>query len=143
MIFTKGPGISGNDLNFLYMLLMYFFIYSLRDDYNESVAGMEHLLARRTEPSNLLFFGELHGSKNFVNKMDELTCYLPGTLALGVHYGMPKHHMKIAEDLMYTCTLTWLRQPTNLAPEITYYNTQVSITKMKYFSYLDKFQTLV
>ncbi|XP_063604139.1 endoplasmic reticulum mannosyl-oligosaccharide 1,2-alpha-mannosidase-like [Penaeus indicus] len=105
----------------------------LRDDYNESVAGMEHLLARRTEPSNLLFFGELHGSKNFVNKMDELTCYLPGTLALGVHYGMPKHHMKIAEDLMYTCTLTWLRQPTNLAPEITYYNTQPTSTNEDFF----------
>ncbi|XP_042889053.1 endoplasmic reticulum mannosyl-oligosaccharide 1,2-alpha-mannosidase-like isoform X2 [Penaeus japonicus] len=105
----------------------------LRDDFNESVTGMEHLLARRTEPSNLLFFGELHGSKNFVNKMDELTCYLPGTLALGVHYGMPKHHMKIAEDLMYTCTLTWLRQPTNLAPEITYYNTQPTSTNEDFF----------
>ncbi|XP_071544864.1 endoplasmic reticulum mannosyl-oligosaccharide 1,2-alpha-mannosidase isoform X1 [Panulirus ornatus] len=106
----------------------------LRDDYNESVSGMEHYLAARTEPSNLLFFGELHGSsKNFVNKMDELTCYLPGTLALGVHYGMPKHHMEIAEQLMYTCTQTWLRQPTNLAPEITYFNTQPTGTSDDFY----------
>ncbi|XP_050736530.1 endoplasmic reticulum mannosyl-oligosaccharide 1,2-alpha-mannosidase-like [Eriocheir sinensis] len=97
----------------------------LRMDYNESVSGMEKLLAARTQPSQLLFFGELHGStKNFVNKMDELTCYLPGTLALGVHYGMPHHHLHLAQELMYTCVQTWLRQPTRLAAEITYFNTQ-------------------
>ncbi|XP_045122830.1 endoplasmic reticulum mannosyl-oligosaccharide 1,2-alpha-mannosidase-like isoform X1 [Portunus trituberculatus] len=97
----------------------------LRMDYNESVSGMEHLLAARTQPSKLLFFGELHGStKNFVNKMDELTCYLPGTLALGVHYGMPRHHLDLAQDLIYTCVQTWLRQPTHLAAEISYFNTQ-------------------
>ena len=103
-----------------------FFLHSLRMDYNESVSGMEHLLAARTQPSQLLFFGELHGStKNFVNKMDELTCYLPGTLALGVHYGMPRHHLDLAQDLIYTCVQTWLRQPTHLAAEISYFNTQV------------------
>ncbi|XP_064112684.1 endoplasmic reticulum mannosyl-oligosaccharide 1,2-alpha-mannosidase-like isoform X2 [Macrobrachium nipponense] len=106
----------------------------LRDDYNESISGMEHHLAARTEPNNLLFFGELHGStKNFVNKMDELTCFLPGSLILGVHYGMPKHHKRIAEELMYTCTQTWLRQPTNLAPEITYYNTQPTSMNEDFF----------
>ncbi|KAK4287887.1 hypothetical protein Pmani_039056 [Petrolisthes manimaculis] len=99
----------------------------LRDDYNQSVTGMEKHLASHTHPSRLLFFGELHGStKNFVNKMDELTCYLPGTLALGTHYGMPRHHMDLAQRLMYTCVQTWLRQPTHLAPEITYFNIQPS-----------------
>ena len=81
----------------------------------------------RTHPNKYLFFGELHGSsKNFINKMDELTCYLPGTLALGVHNGMPEEHMTTAKELMLTCAMTWLKQPTNLAPEITYYNTEVS-----------------
>ena len=88
---------------------------------------MNRHLAARTHPNKLLFYGELHGaSKNFINKMDELTCYLPGTLALGAHYGMPEEHLKTAKELMYTCVQTWLRQPTNLAPEITYFNTEVS-----------------
>ncbi|XP_076057890.1 endoplasmic reticulum mannosyl-oligosaccharide 1,2-alpha-mannosidase-like isoform X2 [Oratosquilla oratoria] len=102
----------------------------LRDDFNESVSGMEHLLARHSEPNKLLFFGELHGGgKNFVNKMDELTCYLPGTLILGVHFGMPKHHLDIAKDLLHTCVQTWLQQPTHLAPEITYFNTLPTSTE--------------
>ncbi|CAL4093322.1 unnamed protein product, partial [Meganyctiphanes norvegica] len=106
----------------------------LRNDYNESITGMEKHLAARTEPNKLLFFGELHGSShNFVNKMDELTCYLPGTLALGVKHGMPQHHMKIAEELMYTCVQTWLRQPTNLAPEITYFNIQPTSTNEDFY----------
>lgn len=58
--------------------------------------------------------------------MDHLTCYLPGTLALGVKNGMPDWHMKLAEDLMNTCYQTYAIQPTFLAPEITYFNMQVS-----------------
>lgn len=57
--------------------------------------------------------------------MDHLTCYLPGTLALGVKNGMPDWHMKLAEDLMNTCYQTYASQPTFLAPEITYFNMQV------------------
>ncbi|KAB7499169.1 Endoplasmic reticulum mannosyl-oligosaccharide 1,2-alpha-mannosidase [Armadillidium nasatum] len=96
---------------------------NLMDDYLEAVSGMEFHLAKRSHPSKLLFFAELHGaSKSVVNKMDELTCFMPGTLALGVHNGMPGHHMDIAKELLNTCALTWLKQPTKLAPEITYFN---------------------
>lgn len=49
-------------------------------------------------------------------------CFLPGTLALGVHFGMPQDHMRLAEDLLYTCYQTYAVHPTYLAPEISYFN---------------------
>ncbi|XP_046401043.1 endoplasmic reticulum mannosyl-oligosaccharide 1,2-alpha-mannosidase isoform X1 [Ischnura elegans] len=94
----------------------------LRNDYIEGIAGAMKLLARRTPKSNLQYVGELlAGGKDFKPKMDHLTCYLPGTLMLGVHNGMPKEHLKFAEDLLYTCYQTYAQQPTFLAPEITYF----------------------
>ena len=75
-------------------------------------------------------------------------CFLPGTLALAAHHGLqvsgklppkPKSNqdktedapesasndkllLQMAEELAYTCYLTFARQPTFLAPEITYFN---------------------
>ena len=86
---------------------------------------MQKLLVRRTFNKKLLFIGELlSGGKDFKPKMDHLTCYLPGTLALGVMYGMPKNHMDLAEELLYTCYQTYAYHPTFLAPEISYFNVQ-------------------
>lgn len=99
---------------------------SLRDDYNTSINGMRNLLERRSKPNNLTFLGELiNGDSDFKAKMDHLVCFLPGTLALGVHNGLPKEHMKLAEDLMFTCYSMYSSQPTFLAPEITYFNEEV------------------
>ena len=109
----------------LYFKIYFLFIFSLRDDYVTAIDGVKKLLAKRTSKNNLLFIGELlTGGKDFKPKMDHLTCYLPGTLALGVYYGMPKEHMELAEELLYTCYLTYAYQPTFLAPEITYFNIQ-------------------
>lgn len=89
--------------------------------------GAQEVLMKRTPASNLLFIGELLGSDdNFKPKMDHLTCYLSGTLALGVHNGLPRQHLSIAEDLLTTCYQMYARQPTFLAPEIAYFNLQVS-----------------
>lgn len=97
--------------------------FSLKDDYLEAMEGVEALLMKRTPRNNLLYVGELlTGGKDFKPKMDHLTCYLPGTLALGVHYGLPKKHMRLAEDLAYTCYQTYAMQPTFLAPEISYFS---------------------
>ena len=41
---------------------------------------------------------------------------------------MPKSHLTVAEELAYTCYLTFARQPTYLAPEITYYNSEAGST---------------
>jgi mannosyl-oligosaccharide alpha-1,2-mannosidase len=55
---------------------------------------------------------------------DHLVCFLAGTLALGAHNGLPdsQNHLQLAQDLAYTCYQTYVRQPTRLAPEITYFN---------------------
>ena len=34
---------------------------------------------------------------------DHLVCFLPGTLALGAHHGLPADHMELARALMDTC----------------------------------------
>lgn len=96
----------------------------LRRDYKAAIDGVERLLVRRTQKSKLAFVGELlAGGKDFKPKMDHLTCYLPGTLALGVfHAGMPASHMTLAQELVKTCYETYVRQPTGLAPEITYFH---------------------
>lgn len=97
----------------------------MRDDYIEAIDGVEKHLAKRTVPNGFLFIGELLvGGKDFKPKMDHLTCYLPGTLALGVYNGLPQKHMKLADDLLTTCYQTYVQQPTFLAPEITYFNIQ-------------------
>ena len=67
-------------------------------------------MVRRTVPNNLVFLGEiLSGGKDFKPKMDELACFLPGTLALGFRNGMPQSHMDLAQDLAYTCYLNFAR----------------------------------
>ncbi|XP_067012177.1 endoplasmic reticulum mannosyl-oligosaccharide 1,2-alpha-mannosidase isoform X2 [Anabrus simplex] len=101
----------------------------LRDDYLEAIEGAMKHLTKRTPQNKYLFVGELlAGGRDFKPKMDHLTCYLPGTLALGVHYGLTQEHMKFAEDLLNTCFQTYAQQPTFLAPEITYFNIQDAAT---------------
>ena len=142
----------------------------LREDFLESVRGVNERLSKRTMPNRLLFVGELISSKQFKPKMDELVslqqsrsllcevhkvlrwilthvsnlrqvCFLPGTLALAAHHGLslsgdlppsgqdPNEGksnknllLEMAEELAYTCYLTFARQPTHLAPEITHFN---------------------
>lgn len=65
---------------------------------------------------------------------DHLVCYLGGTLALGVHNGLPSWHMDIANELVKTCYETYATQPTFLAPEITYFNVLV-ITITQIFNF--------
>lgn len=95
----------------------------LLDDYMTAIEGVREFLAKRSSPNKYLFIGELtSGSESFNPKMDHLTCFLPGTLALGHANGLPDWHMTMAEELMYTCYLTYAVHPTFLAPEITHFN---------------------
>ncbi|XP_048004533.1 endoplasmic reticulum mannosyl-oligosaccharide 1,2-alpha-mannosidase isoform X2 [Leguminivora glycinivorella] len=95
----------------------------LLDDYLTAIEGVREFLARRSTPNKYLFIGELlAGSETFNPKMDHLTCFLPGTLALGHANGLPDWHMTMAEELMTTCYLTYKAHPTFLAPEITHFN---------------------
>jgi len=102
----------------------------LKSDFVESVGGVQQRLCKRTVPNNLLFIGELLSGRNqFKPKMDELACFLPGSVALAVHHGaLPKSELAWAEEVAYTCYMTFARQPTFLAAEITYFNTEPGST---------------
>ncbi|XP_063100178.1 endoplasmic reticulum mannosyl-oligosaccharide 1,2-alpha-mannosidase isoform X2 [Cavia porcellus] len=94
----------------------------LLEDYLVAIEGIKAHLLRRSEPGKLVFVGELaHG--RFSAKMDHLVCFLPGTLALGVHHGLPTEHMELALALMETCYQMNHQMETGLSPEIAHFNT--------------------
>ncbi|XP_039081613.1 endoplasmic reticulum mannosyl-oligosaccharide 1,2-alpha-mannosidase-like [Hyaena hyaena] len=93
----------------------------LLEDYVEAVEGIKRHLLRKSEPRKLTFVGELaHG--RFSAKMDHLVCFLPGTLALGAHHGLPAGHMELARALMDTCYQMNRQMETGLSPEIVHFN---------------------
>lgn len=53
---------------------------------------------------------------------DHLVCFLPGTLALGAHNGLPADHMDLAVQLMETCYQMYVQMETGLSPEIAHFN---------------------
>ncbi|ELR62708.1 UDP-N-acetylhexosamine pyrophosphorylase-like protein 1 [Bos mutus] len=53
---------------------------------------------------------------------DHLVCFLPGTLALGAHHGLPAEHMELAQALMDTCYQMYRQMETGLSPEIAHFN---------------------
>lgn len=90
-------------------------------DYIQAIDGVFSRLLKRTPKQNHVYIGELINGKDFKPKMDHLTCYLPGTLMLGHHFGLPDSHLLLARDLLETCYQTYIKQPTHLAPEISYF----------------------
>lgn len=96
----------------------------LIDDYKTAIEGVLSQLVRKTPTEKHTYIGELINGKEFKPKMDHLTCYLPGTLYLGYKNGMPESHFSLAKDLLETCYQTYMKQPTGLAPEITYFRLQ-------------------
>lgn len=99
----------------------------LLDDYLLAVEGVKKNLLKKSTPSGLTFVGELsHG--HFSPKMDHLVCFLPGTLALGAHYGLPADHMELAKQLMETCYQMYAQMETGLSPEISHFNMHESST---------------
>ncbi|XP_006981099.1 endoplasmic reticulum mannosyl-oligosaccharide 1,2-alpha-mannosidase [Peromyscus maniculatus bairdii] len=93
----------------------------LLEDYVKAIEGIKAHLIRHSQPGKLTFVGELaHG--RFSAKMDHLVCFLPGTLALGVHHGLPADHMDLAQALMETCYQMNRQMETGLSPEIAHFN---------------------
>ncbi|XP_055255632.1 endoplasmic reticulum mannosyl-oligosaccharide 1,2-alpha-mannosidase isoform X3 [Moschus berezovskii] len=93
----------------------------LLEDYLEAVDGIRKHLLARSEPRKLTFVGELNHGR-FSAKMDHLVCFLPGTLALGAHHGLPADHMELAQALMDTCYQMYRQMETGLSPEIAHFN---------------------
>ncbi len=134
------------------------FFFRLLDDYLLAVEGVKKNLLKKSTPSGLTFVGELshgHFSPKMVclfskkNKpsclaesssscspifllscffQDHLVCFLPGTLALGAHYGLPADHMELAKQLMETCYQMYAQMETGLSPEISHFNMHESST---------------
>ncbi|KAF4074283.1 hypothetical protein AMELA_G00237750 [Ameiurus melas] len=95
----------------------------LLEDYMQAVEGIKKNLLKKSSPLGLTFVGELsHG--RFSPKMDHLVCFLPGTLALGAHNGLPAEHMELAKQLMETCYQMYAQMETGLSPEIVHFNMQ-------------------
>ncbi|XP_051519774.1 endoplasmic reticulum mannosyl-oligosaccharide 1,2-alpha-mannosidase-like [Myxocyprinus asiaticus] len=93
----------------------------LLEDYLQAVEGVKKNLLKKSVPLGLTFVGELsHGY--FSAKMDHLVCFLPGTLALGAHHGLPADHMELAQQLMETCYQMYAQMETGLSPEIAHFN---------------------
>lgn len=107
-----------------------------------SMGGVQKHLLRYSEPSRLMFIGEQKESGHFYPKMDHLVCYLPGTLALGVHNGLPSKYMSMAKSLMYTCYQMYKQMPTGLSPEIVHFNTTKSADRDIYVKPLDRHNLL-
>ncbi|XP_056141761.1 mannosidase, alpha, class 1B, member 1b [Lampris incognitus] len=91
------------------------------EDYLQAMEGIQKNLLQHSSPNRLTFAGELsHGQ--FSPKMDHLVCFLPGTLALGAHNGLPAEHMELAKQLMETCYQMYAQMETGLSPEIVHFN---------------------
>ncbi|XP_042634767.1 endoplasmic reticulum mannosyl-oligosaccharide 1,2-alpha-mannosidase-like [Cyprinus carpio] len=97
----------------------------LLEDYLQAIEGVRKNLLRQTSPSKLTFVGELSNGR-LNPKMDHLVCFLPGTLALGAHNGLPADHMELALQLMETCHQMYAQMETGLSPEIAHFNLQSS-----------------
>lgn len=106
--------------------------FSLRKDYENAIKSIKKRLIRRTGRSGYLFVGELDGK--FKSKMDHLTCFLPGLLALGSRSSLSD--FRDAEELLATCYRMYERHPSFLAPEITHFNRKVSIKQLLIWSLL-------
>nr|XP_043881603.1 endoplasmic reticulum mannosyl-oligosaccharide 1,2-alpha-mannosidase-like isoform X3 [Solea senegalensis] len=95
--------------------------HQLLEDYLQAIEGVKKNLLQKSSPHGLTFVGELsHGQ--FSPKMDHLVCFLPGTLALGAHNGLPADHMDLAKELMETCYQMYVQMETGLSPEIVHFN---------------------
>ncbi|XP_051955340.1 endoplasmic reticulum mannosyl-oligosaccharide 1,2-alpha-mannosidase-like isoform X2 [Xyrauchen texanus] len=95
----------------------------LLEDYIQAIEGVKKNLLRQTSLSKLTFIGELSNGR-LSPKMDHLVCFLPGTLALGAHNGLPADHMDLALQLIETCHQMYVQMETGLSPEIAHFNLQ-------------------
>jgi mannosyl-oligosaccharide alpha-1,2-mannosidase len=106
--------------------------------WNQTLAGIKKHLITYSSPSNFTVLAERpQGLDHTLSpKMDHLTCFLPGTIALATTGGHPlvqaraqpnwssqqDEDMQLAEELMSTCWGMYQASPIGLAGEITYFN---------------------
>lgn len=67
---------------------------------------LEQLVA--ISPGGMTFVGQKRTKGKLIGKMEHLSCYLPGNIALGVAEGAvtgtkAQHYLEVAANLTYTC----------------------------------------
>lgn len=101
----------------------------MKKDYLNSIEGIKKHLLRFSQPNRFAFVGSLTNTASNTplrNEMEHLSCFLPGTLALGVIHGLDKSHLQLASDLTNTCYHMYNSTPTKLSPEVAVMNTDVN-----------------
>ena len=91
--------------------------------YNEAIDGLERYLIG-TSSDGLKFVNSVDWTIEGIRvheSMEHLTCFVPGWLALGIPHQQSiqrkARHLRLAEDLAYTCWQMYDRQPTGIGPE--------------------------
>jgi mannosyl-oligosaccharide alpha-1,2-mannosidase len=98
--------------------------------YDESVNGIMDKLVHMSRPNYLTYVAELK-RKRVIHKMDHLSCFLGGTLALGA-YTHPdglksitaQRQLRTGKQLAYTCYQMYARSKSGLAPEYVNFDNQ-------------------
>jgi mannosyl-oligosaccharide alpha-1,2-mannosidase len=104
-----------------------------REMYDASVQGLFSHLARRSLKSNLLYVSQKRGG-SLDRKMEHLTCFVGGMLAMGAHTdptsGGPgaeseraRRDGRAARALAYTCYQMYARSPVGLSAEHVTFST--------------------
>eukprot|EP00939_MAST-03C_sp_MAST-3C-sp1_P000143 g143.t1 len=110
-----------------------------REMYDRAIEGMsKHLLG---QSGHLKFVGERHG-RSFQKKMEHLTCFVGGMLALGsvndpqgVDSARAQRDMRNAKSIAYTCYRMYRDTPTGLSPEFVTFdnNGHILVGSVKYY----------
>ena len=117
-----------------YEYLLKFWIYTGKKDdsryrrmFVEAAEGLYENLYKLNKKTGLYYVGEWSNGR-FDSKMDELTCFTGGTMALaylhqaGFTQNQNKHFLEVAEGLGETCYQMFIKQKSGVSPEFVRFN---------------------
>lgn len=91
-----------------------------RKPFDDAMMVIRDKLVHRSQPSNLLYVAEAHGSA-LQHKMGHLACFIGGLFALGAKNApnaeLEKWYKEAARDITATCHEGYARSATKLGPE--------------------------
>ncbi|KAI9594262.1 glycoside hydrolase [Syncephalis fuscata] len=96
---------------------------SMRQRYDAAMQGMRKHLVKVSPNNRNVFVGDIRDDGSFSSRMEHLTCFIGGTLALGAmnDRGNParaKSDLELAASITDTCVKMYTSMPTGLSPEI-------------------------
>ncbi|RHZ74063.1 hypothetical protein Glove_227g74 [Diversispora epigaea] len=121
---------ANGDSFYEYLIKEYILVGGALKDYRkmyiESINGMHKHLIRRgvvTSRPDLLFLGELAFEK-FYPRMDHLSCFVPGMLAIGSKVLNRPKDFDVAIGLAETCYWSYKNTKTGIGPEVFWFETE-------------------